>query len=172
MNYVGVSKSSRTDLIMKYMLTFFYWSLLSPSSSLLSSSCNGSSAFATAGTDIIKSHVGWSVIVPEFQTVSWKWHPERTAVWFLGHNSKARFCLLLWPSTGSSGHFWLHPTVPGRQIHMYHCLCSASKSGTNFTEFCCMFRSSLEFTGMFHTRGLTRQLSPKWCFVILCWWFC
>lgn len=33
---------------------------------------------------------------------------ERTYVWFLGWNVGHRLCLLLWPSRGSCGHFFLH----------------------------------------------------------------
>lgn len=49
----------------------------------------------------------WFVILP--------WDEERkgfategTYVWFLGWNVGHRLCLLLWPSRGSSGHFFLH----------------------------------------------------------------
>jgi hypothetical protein len=56
-------------------------------------------AGSTSEIDFLKSPVGRSVVVPEFSC-------ERTAVWFLGHKSKPKFCVLA-SSSGSFNHFWL-----------------------------------------------------------------
>jgi hypothetical protein len=140
-------------------------------SSLLPSLCKMSSVSATAGTDILESHVGRSVIVPELKT-SRKWHAERTVVWFLSRNSKARFCLLLRPSRGSFGGFWLHLTVPGTQTNATVFTCWwATKAQTLQRSATCP-SPLLEIAGMFHTRGLTYQWYPKWYFISIYWQFC
>jgi hypothetical protein len=91
---------------------------------------------------------------------------DRTAVWFLGRNSKPRFCLLLWPLRGSFGRFWLHPVVPSRQTHAAATACQTATEGHTCSS------PPLQFTGTLHTTGLTCQQSPKLYFIDLCWWFC
>jgi hypothetical protein len=69
--YEGVSKSSRTESIKKYTLTFGITRCCPLQSIYLPSLCKGSSVSATArsiaGTDFLESRVGRSAIVPEFQ---------------------------------------------------------------------------------------------------------
>jgi hypothetical protein len=77
--YEGVSKSSRSESIMKYTLTFGI-TRCSPLQNIpLPSLCNGSrvstTAGSTAGNDFLESRVEQSTIVPVFQ-----WHPGNDAL--------------------------------------------------------------------------------------------
>jgi hypothetical protein len=69
--YEGASKSSQTESIIKYMLTFVTGGCCHLQHSPLPSLCNMSSISVTAAsktrTDILESHVRRSEIVPEFQ---------------------------------------------------------------------------------------------------------
>jgi hypothetical protein len=95
---------------------------------------------------------------------------ERTAVWLLGHNSKPRFRLLLWPWRVSFGHFWHHPTVPSTETS--HCFCSSvSNQGINVTEICLMFKSTIRNHWHVSHERPTCQWSLKWYFIGHRWQF-
>jgi hypothetical protein len=97
---------------------------------------------------------------------------DKATIWFLRHNSKPRFQLLLWPLRESFGHFWLHPSVPGRQTH------TAASARLWATEVQTSWRSTIcssppvEIANMFYTKIPSCQRSPKWYFVSLHWSIC
>jgi hypothetical protein len=64
---------------------------------------------------------------------------KRAAVWFLGHDSKPRFHVLLWPSRGNFGHFWLQTLANT----CFCCCLSVGSRGANFAEICHMSKSSI-----------------------------
>jgi hypothetical protein len=69
-------------------------------------------------------------------------------------------------------HFWLHPAVPGKQtcITAFACgLATKTQTSWRFTE---CSSPPIEFTGMFHTRGMTCKWSLNWYFICLHWKVC
>jgi hypothetical protein len=79
----------------------------------------------------------------------------------LGCDSKPRFCLLLWPSRGSFGHFWLHPTVLTDKHTLLLLFIGEQLRHKLMWRSTACSSPPLESAGMFHTRGLTCQLSPN-----------
>jgi len=93
---------------------------------------------------------------------------DRIAVWFLDRKWPM-FPALLWPSRGNSGRSWYRPTVLGTQTPS---AASACVRNWNLARIRRVLRPPVEFTGIFHTTGLTYHLSPKSYFIGRLWWFC
>jgi hypothetical protein len=125
-----------------------HWSLLSPSkySKTLSEFIQWVQHFCYCWTDILESHVGWSVIVPEFQR-----HPGNdtlvAVISFLETRRNHKR-----PNQASK--------EGGDHSHVFSCQ-KLLHSQTVFTSTLSWW---MIHAGMFHKRGLTCQKCLKWYF--------